>query len=279
MGRILFDLEGNGFLPEISRVHCVACVDVDTEERRVFGPEKIRDALDYLAGNVLIAHNGLGYDFPVLEKLYGFKLPPERQLDTLVLARLIHPDVADKDKRLNLKRQKAGEELMGAETAKHSLRAWGKRLRIPKADFDGPWDGWTQQMQDYCVQDVEATLKLWRYLDVDRYSQDAVELEHDVARLCHRITAAGWPFDEKEAGMLQERLTERKAALETTLIAEFKGWEKVEIFVPKVNNKARGYQKGVPVEKKTFTTFAPSNRNHIVRALQDRGWVPEEFTD
>ncbi len=279
MSRILFDVEGNGFLPELSKVHCIASVDVDTEERRVFGPHQIEDALDYFGGATLIAHHGLGYDFPALEKLYGFRVPPERQLDTLVIARLMHPNVKERDSGLNAKRIAHGEPTMGAEFGKHTLRAWGQRLRIPKANFEGPWDGWTQEMQDYCVQDVETNLRLWRFLDPDNYSQDALLLEHRVARLCRKITDAGWPFNEKEAGLLHARLVELHDAAEKKLVEEFKGWEEKSIFVPRVNNKARGYVKGVPFEKKKWVTFNPYSRDHCIRVLKDRGWEPTEFTD
>jgi DNA polymerase I len=252
---------------------------VDTEERKFFAPHQITDALAYLGGHILIAHHGLGYDFPVLEKLHGFRVPRERQLDTLVLARLIHPNVKERDSDLNKSRLKKGEPTMGKEFGKHTLRAWGRRLRIPKADFEGPWDGYTQEMGEYCQQDVETSLRLWRYLDPDRYSQSAIELEHDVARLCQLITAAGWPFNEKEAQRLHGEWSEKKGALERDLVKEFEGWHESEIFIPKVNNKSRGYVKGVPFEKKTFTTFNPQSRQHIIRALSDRGWKPAAFTD
>jgi DNA polymerase-1 len=279
VSRILFDLEGNGLLPDISKIHCIATCDVDTEERRVFGPAQIHDALDYLGGHTLIAHNGLGYDFPVLEKLYGFKVPHERQLDTLVLARLMHPNVKERDSNYNKTRLKKGLPTMGENFGKHTLKAWGVRLNVEKGSYEGPWDGWTQEMQDYCVQDITTALKLWKYLDADRYSQAAIELEHDVARLCRMITEAGWPFNEDEAHRLHGEWAQTKEWLERDLITEFKGWEETEEFVPQINNKKRGYQKGVPFTKRWFVTFNPQSRDHIVRALKDRGWQPTEFTD
>jgi DNA polymerase-1 len=283
MRRILFDLEGNGFLDAITKVHCIAAVDVDTEERRVFGPAECNDvcgaALEYLAtADVLIAHNGIGYDFPALEKVCGFVVPFEKQLDTLVIARLIHPNVKENDSKFNATLLQQKKPTMGAEFGKHTLRAWGLRLGLHKADYEGPWDVWSQSMQDYCVQDIETTLRLWRFLKADEYSQDAIVLEHRTARLCKLMTAAGWPFDEKKAGELHADLIAKKADCEKRLIEEFKGWEHTETFVPKVNIKARGYVKGEPFTKKKWVAFNPGSRQHIERALRERGWEPTEFT-
>jgi DNA polymerase-1 len=278
--RILFDLEANGFLDTVTKVHCIATVDVDTEERRVFGPQEIDAALSYLkSADVLIAHNGLGYDFPVLEKLYGFVVPPRKQRDTLVIARLIHPNVKENDSKLNATRLAKKQPPMGDQFGKHTIEAWGIRLNIPKLHTDiEDWSQWTPQMQERCEGDRDTNLKLWRFLNPDAYSQDAIVLEHRTARLCKLMTAAGWPFDETAAGNLHADLITKKADCEKRLIDEFKGWTHEETFVPKVNNKARGYVKGEPFTKKKWVAFNPGSRQHIERALRERGWEPTEYT-
>jgi hypothetical protein len=44
----------------------------------------------------------------------------------------------------------------------HSLKAWGKRIGVAKDDFGDTtdWSQWSQEMEDYCVQDVAVTQKL-----------------------------------------------------------------------------------------------------------------------
>ena len=44
----------------------------------------------------------------------------------------------------------------------HSLKAYGYRLGVYKGDFakDTDWKEWSQEMQDYCIQDVKVTEKL-----------------------------------------------------------------------------------------------------------------------
>ena len=71
----LFDLESNGFLHQATKIHC-GTVKVLRGEKRKFRPHEINEMLEYMSTfDVLIAHNGIGYDFPLLRKLkkWGFK--------------------------------------------------------------------------------------------------------------------------------------------------------------------------------------------------------------
>ncbi len=72
----------------------------------------------------------------------------------------------------------------------------------------------------------------------------------------------------------------RREELNRVLQAAFPPWEVRTSFVPKVNNKRRGYQKGVPTEKVKVIEFNPSSRQHIAKCLIDKyGWVPKAFGD
>ena len=48
---------------------------------------------------------------------------------------------------------------------RHSLESYGYRLGEYKGSFakDTDWKEWSQDMQDYCVQDVNVTNKLWKH--------------------------------------------------------------------------------------------------------------------
>ena len=59
----------------------------------------------------------------------------------------------------------------------------------------------------------------------------------------------GFHFDETKAMALLAKLQKRKAELEGKLQEAFQPWEIKEPFIPKVNNKKRGYQKGVMTYK------------------------------
>ena len=62
----------------------------------------------------------------------------------------------DIDKRRNIPRMPL--QLYG----RHSLESYGYRLGEYKGDFGktSDWKEWSQEMQDYCVQDVNVTTKL-----------------------------------------------------------------------------------------------------------------------
>jgi hypothetical protein len=278
---LLFDTEGNGLLPELTKFHTICACDVDTRETFEWGPNEIPQALETLEkADRLIAHNGITYDYPGMEKLYGFKVPVVKAWDSLVIARLKYPNIKELDSRFNKKRLAEKGETMGEAFGSHSIAAWGIRLGVPKLHGDiEDWSKWTPEMQARCAGDVQTLLKLWNYLKPDQYSQQAIELEHRTARLCWMITQAGWPFDVKGAQDLDVLLAGKSEAIEKQLIAEFKGWEKKTTFVPKVNNSKRGYVKGVPFEKKTWIEFNPKSRDHVIKALRERGWKPVEFTE
>ena len=78
--------------------------------------------------------------------------------DTVLLSRLIHPDIRDSD----FKRANFPKELIGS----HSLKAWGYRLGEHKGDFGetNDWSKWTEEMEDYCVQDTRVTYRLYEDL-------------------------------------------------------------------------------------------------------------------
>ncbi len=68
------DLEADGLLDSATRVWCGVFKDINTGEVRKFSPHDgltyVQDMLDYLdTVDLLIMHNGIGYDWPLLEKL------------------------------------------------------------------------------------------------------------------------------------------------------------------------------------------------------------------
>ena len=63
MTRIAFDLESNGFLDDVTTVHCICTEDLDSGKQRAFGPFDIDKGLDYLMkADEILGHNILAYD-------------------------------------------------------------------------------------------------------------------------------------------------------------------------------------------------------------------------
>ena len=109
--------------------------------------------------------------------------------DTLTLSRLLNPSIE----------------------GGHSLKAWGRRLNNDKIDFEvEDFDaGWTQEMQDYCIQDVELTADLYKHLcnEFTEWLNDgkqSKELEHDIQAICSRMERTGFKLDT--SGTTKSRL-------------------------------------------------------------------------
>jgi DNA polymerase-1 len=289
MKRILFDCEGDGLLETLTKLHCICTVDVDTGEEREFGPAECNDvfgeAIEYLGtADVLYAHFGLRYDFPAIEKVTGWKVPFEKQRDTVVLSRIRYPNLKESDTLFNRKAIAEGHHSLGQLTGRHSLEAWGIRLGAPKLHTDiEDWSQWTPEIQARCMGDVRTNLKLLKALKVEGIPEDVVMLEHWIDFITDQMAWAGWKFDVAAAGKLHVELCEKRDELEKKLKAEFGGWyapsDGKQPFVPKSDNKRYGYVRGQPCTKIKWIEFNPQSRQHIERCLKKLGWKPTEFTD
>ena len=153
---LIFDLEADNLLTKVTTIHCLVIYDTEDETTTIYNDieEPISRGVTYLSdAKCICGHNIVGYDIPVLKKLFGFFDPQGEVVDTLLLSKLFHPDLLKKDAN-----SKLDKKLWG----KHSLKAWGHRLGEYKGDFGETtdWKEWSKEMQDYCVQDVVVTTKL-----------------------------------------------------------------------------------------------------------------------
>jgi len=276
---LIFDLETDGLLDNVSKIHCLVWKDTETGEvTTCTTPIEIGDGLCVLMDASMISgHNVIKYDIPVIEKLYPwFKVDKSKVFDTLVATRLIWANVKDTDNKL----LKAGT-LPGKLFGSHSLEAWGYRLGNYKGDYKGGWETFSQEMLDYCVQDVEVTATLYQKILDKEYAQQALDLEHQVAWLMAKQERNGFHFDMPKAAALLTRLVQRRGELERELKEYFGSWEvQLPEFIPKVNNKKLGYTKGVAVKKVKVVEFNPSSRDHIAdRLITLYGWKPIDFTE
>jgi Autographiviridae DNA-directed DNA polymerase len=247
--RLIFDLESDGLLDAVTRVHCIVIGDLDSDRMHEYGPGRITDALAHLArADVLVGHNIQGYDLPVLRKLHGWAPRSEcRIVDTLIAARLILPHVANIDAEVAARTKDAA---FGQVHGKYSLEAWGHRLGMPKIGAElNDWSRWTPEIQARCVGDVAICKWLWQFLQPHGYRRAALDLEHRVAAICNQITADGAPFDAAAAEQLREQWETRRAVLETRLRKQF----------PEVTNF--------------------NSRIQIAAVLEARGWQPERRTE
>jgi len=166
MKTLLFDLETTGLLRCGSTIHCIVMRDaIEDSEPHVFDcdPERaiIQGVKQLERADTLIGHNIIGFDLPLLKEQYpDFDFQGDL-IDTLILSRLYYPNIIDRD----YERRPDGmpQYLYG----RHSLLAWGYRLKCFKGDYgthEGAWDRYTPEMLSYCIQDTQVTLKLYQML-------------------------------------------------------------------------------------------------------------------
>ena len=271
---LVADIETNGLYENVTKVHCIVCKDIRTNEVFSYGPSQIDEALATLcSADYIIGHNFLFYDLPVLEKLHEIKLPGVI-IDTLVMSRLIWPQEKMYDHDLEFYPQ-VELKLRG----RHSLRAWGQRLSDHKGDYKD-FSMFCQEMLEYCEQDVNVTHKLFDHCVSEAYPAPALSLEHEFAQAISKQIISGIPFDGGQARDLVDVLSRRQQDLETELHRAFPPERLSEWYTPRVNNSKRGYVKGVPVERVTEIKFNPGSRQQIVKRLQGKyNWQPDKFTE
>jgi hypothetical protein len=310
---MIFDIETNGLLDELDRVHTLHTLDTKTGERLRFndgffadGTPAPRDgSLDdgyglLMEQDRLIGHNIIPFDIPAIQKVEPrFILPKKVVLrDTMVMARIRWPNIKEIDSKWmksgKLPADFAQQKLFGT----HKLKAWGIRLGVLKADYDGEWHSFTQEMEEYAQQDPVTTEALWlKCLEKD-VDPECDELEHRVQDIIAMQTRYGFEFDIEAAYDLQRVLTGRKAELLDNLreafpprvepvkykgnpvVVEAKRRTKVRRWDEDFNEYFVEFAKGETYEKLKLVSFNPGSRPQIADRLKgDYAWVPVEFTD
>lgn len=154
----------------------------------------IRDLI--ASASRVVGHNIVGFDAPVLERVWGITIPPKKMWDTLLLSRLWNPSM----------------------DGGHSLDAWGQRLKYPKGDFRDYDAGYSEEMAEYCKNDIGLTVELHKYLEKaltnDGFSEDCRVLERNVAYITEQQVRNGFMFDVAAGEALNDKVMTRMAEIE-----------------------------------------------------------------
>lgn len=258
--RYVFDLEANGLLDTATKVHSLVLKDADT--KKVFsyadkpGYEPISNGLRRLKdAEVLIGHNIICYDLPVLEKLYQFKRNGEVR-DTLLMSRIRWPEINVIDKASN--KYMIPGTLMGD----YSLEAFGWRLGKNKAEYKLGWEEWNPTMQAYCEQDVEVTFALWEAIQTKPIAEKCLKIEHAFQEYIHIQETNGVPFHKEKALKLNGPLVQKIADIKTEVHKAIPPWE------IRLKTKVK------------YEPFNPGSRPQIIKFLSQKyNWKPVHFTD
>ena len=253
--RLIFDIETDNFVDSMTKIHCVAVQDLDSDFVKSYGPDDIDEAIQTLRdADVLIGHNIIGFDLKAIKKLYP-DFVEKHVIDTLVVSRLVFANLKDKD---FLERPKDMPlKLYGS----HSLKAWGHRLSEYKDDYEGGFEEYNEDMLKYMEQDVVVTRKLYENLINKQPAKEALRVEHDIAYVCADIEETGFLFDTKAAAELYGELSQKRDTIRKQM---------EETFEPQI------------IELKTKTKvipFNPSSRQQIANALTNKyNWKPKHLT-
>ena len=279
--RLVFDVETDGLLRDLSTVHCLVTHDLDNGQVCRYDDsgqhESVQTGINYLLeADELWGHNIVGYDFEAIRELFPYFNPDQKVYDTLILSRLFFTDILDRDFRSKPPNMPA--QLYG----RHSLEAWGYRLGCLKSEYGkqlkGDWSVYTPEMLDYCAQDVEVSVALSQLFSpkLEKYAE-CIKAEHEIARLMSWQEREGWPFDEQKAHQLEGKLRTELEQLSDEMRSTFLFVDGGN-FTPARPNKTRGYVAGA--EFCRLKEFNPTSRHHIAWAFQQfRGWQPVEFTN
>ena len=276
---LVFDIESDGLLDTMTRLHSLVIHNPVSGEVISAHHDGLIPALDALANApVIIGHNIICFDIPAIQKVYPGWKPKGKCYDTLNASRLIWPEIKDDDFRAM---KKINPDFPKRLIGSHSLEAWGYRLGVYKGEFGKTtdWSEWSPEMQKYCEQDVVVTTRLFKHILAQNYSQESLALEFAFQEAIYKQEAHGFPFNTQKAEKLYADLAAKREEINQGFQKMFPPKRVEEVFIPKVNNKQRGYVKGEPFIKRWEVPFNPNSNLHIAERLKEKhNWVPSSFT-
>ena len=260
--RIALDIETT---MDHQTIHLCVTQDVDTNEVRTW---KTPDGLwDYLKqADLIIAHNGIGFDFPILNKLWKTKIGLKQAYDTLVVSRLLEP----------------------TRENGHSLDAWGKTLGVAKLDYKATWQWMMNRREEYdgecfdrpidnlidfyCRRDVSVLvdlfLRLHNTVSELGFSDDSIKLEHSVAAIIAKQEKNGFKLDTIHATCLLAELKGKMSAIYDKMQEQWPPYE-----VERISEKTGKTLKPMSV------VFNPASRQQVADKLIGLGWKPTKKTE
>ena len=269
--KIIFDIEADGLTP--NNVWCIVAKELNGTSH-TFDNTQIEEGIKFLQeADTLIGHNIIGYDIPVLEKLYDAKFNCKIE-DTLVMSRLFNP----------------------VRENGHSLKAWGWRVGCLKQEQPEDFDSYTPEMLEYCIQDVKLNEAVYNYLIKEGriFSKECIDLEHRVAKIMKEQEKTGFFFNTQQAMELLAELKAKQLAVEDEVHNTFK--PKLvddKLVTPYVRKDGELSKRGLtdeeyhnciktqsvePFMRKKLVDFNLGSRKQIGEYLIDFGWVPKKFT-
>lgn len=260
--RIVLDIETN---LAHDKIWLVCTKNIDTGEKRTW--KEASSLMAYLKGvSLIVGHNVIGFDSPLLMKCWKIEIASNLLYDTLIVSRLLEP----------------------SRENGHSLEAWGNRLGTQKTSYSSAWS-WLKERREeykgecfdsphmgllanYCQQDCEVTsllyLNLVNDLNEKQFSEQSVLLEHEVALIITEQIENGFKLDTIYATAL---ITHLKTRVDELL-------EQSEALYPTREVERYSDKTGKRL-KDAVVTFNISSRQQVAKKLLELGWCPDKHTE
>ena len=242
--RIALDIETN---LSHDTIWCCCTYNLDTKEVKAWTEaESFREFIK--KATLIVAHNGISFDFPVLNRVWKTTIQKNQVRDTLVMSRLSSP----------------------TRDGGHSLASLAKLVSRTKKEFEDFEGGLTPEMVEYCKEDVTICGQLYLYLlqELQDFSEQSIQLEHDVQWVVASQEKRGFKLDVAKAMGLVGDWNRRLCEIEHELQIVFP-----PIVTQRVSEKT-GKQLKDDVE-----IFNPGSRQQIAKRLISKGWKPTKHTE
>lgn len=292
------DLEANGLLRQADRIWCGVFKEKDTGKIVRFTPSEIGAMLLYLnTVDVLIIHNGIGYDIPLLKRVcnYTFK---GQVVDTLIMSR-----VQDENRRLPFNCPTTKPD--GKRIGPHSIEAWGYRVGRGKVEHED-WTQFSPEMLHRCEEDVEILALVYDALIEEGKGfswRDAHMLSFKLFEVLQKQEEYGWlvdrPYMEKCLRLLAHWTRKIDAIVEPLLPfivkpaetkkdGEYNYVRKPFLASGSYNNNVIRWMASEGIDPSTRPIVGPFSRLEVRRVnigspaevkdyLLSVGWIPEEW--
>lgn len=181
---IVLDIETDGLRP--TKIWTCVCLEPKSGNFIIFYEESKEACKEFLEKqDLIIAHNGINFDFPVLKKLWGVDIKVSQVYDTLVASRLADP------------KRESG----------HSLKEWGKKLGVYKDHYED-WSKLTDEMVDYCKQDCRVCWAIYNKVrdELAGFSPYSVKIEMRSQWILSKQHYNGFDFDMDAAIALKNQM-------------------------------------------------------------------------